>query len=133
MLFGNARPILPGKLDRVRRLGDELAPHRSEYDALNAGYGIRRHVMWLSHLVDGTDIWVNIYDMDAEDMARMRGRTWDPVGSDYDRWWLAWVQDVFGVDMRTHNGLAGPPERVFDWPRPGPEPAEAADAATEST
>ena len=115
MLFGNARPIRPGRIERVRRLEDELAPHRGEYDALNAGYGIRRHVMWVSHLVDGTDLWVNIYDMEPDDMARMRGRTWDPEGSDYDRWWLAWVEDVFGVDMRTHPGLAAPPERVFEW------------------
>jgi hypothetical protein len=126
MLFGNARPILPGKLDRVRGLADELARHREEYDALNAGYGIRRHVMWVSHLVSGTDLWVNIYEMDPEDMARMRERTWDPDGSAYDGWWLAWVEDVFGVDMRTHNGLAAPPERVFGWEAPGSAGPEAA-------
>jgi hypothetical protein len=115
MLFGNARPILPGKLERVRGLADELAPHRDEYDALNAGYRIRSHVMWVSHLVDDVDLWVNIYEMDPEDMARMRQRTWDPAVSAYDRWWLEWVEDVFGVDMRTRNGLAGPPEKVFEW------------------
>ena len=118
MLFGNARPILPGKTDRVRRLAEELAPHRVAYDALNAGYGIRSHVMWVSHLVGDVDLWVNIYEMDAEDMARMRLRTWDPDGSAYDGWWLGWVLDVFGVDMRTANGLAGPPERVFAWQAP---------------
>ena len=126
MLFGNARPILPGKLDRVRRLADELGPYRAEYDALNAGYAIRRHVMWVSHLVGGTDLWVNIYDMDPDDMARMRERTWDPDGSAYDRWWLAWVEDVFGVDMLTHNGLAAPPERVFEWAAAGTEGPDAA-------
>jgi hypothetical protein len=126
MLFGNARPILPGKLDRVRRLDEELAPHRAAYEALNAGYGIRRHVMWVSHLVDGTDLWVNVYDMDPDDMARMRGRVWDPDGSGYDRWWLEWVQDVFGVDMRSHNGLAGPPEHVFAWHAPGHDEAARA-------
>ena len=119
MLFGNARPILPGRIDRVRRLDGELAPHRAEYDALNAAYGIRSHVMWVSHLVGDVDLWVNIYEMDPDDMARMRQRTWDPDRSPYDRWWLAWVEDVFGVDMRTHNGLAGPPEPIFRWRSPG--------------
>ena len=118
MLFGNARPIRPGKIVRVQRLADELAPHRAEYDALNALYGIRSHVMWVSHLVGEVDLWVNLYEMDAADMARMRHRTWDPDGSPYDRWWLGWVEDVFGVDMRAHNGLAAPPELVFEWHSP---------------
>ena len=120
MLFGNARPIRPGRTARVRRLPDELRPHRAEYDALNAGYGIRSHVMWVSHLAGGVDLWVNIYEMDPEDMARMRGRTWDPDGSPYDRWWLAWVEDVFGVDMRADAGLAALPESIFEWRAPGP-------------
>lgn len=119
MLFGNARPILPGRIDRVRRLDEELAPHRAEYDALNVAYRIRSHVMWVSHLVGDVDLWVNIYEMDPDDMARMRQRTWDPDRSPYDRWWLAWVEDVFGVDMATHNGLAGPPEPIFRWRSPG--------------
>jgi hypothetical protein len=118
MLFGNARPIVPGRIGRVRRFPEELGAHRAEYDALNAGYGIRSHVMWVSHLVDDVDLWVNIYEMDPDDMARMRQRTWDPEGSAYDRWWLEWVQDVFGVDMRTSHGLAAPPERVFEWQAP---------------
>jgi hypothetical protein len=124
MLFGNARPIRPGRTDRVRRLADELGPHRADYDALNAAYRIRSHVMWVSHLVGGVDLWVNIYDMDPADMARMRQRTWDPERSAYDRWWLGWVQDVFGVDMRAQGGLAAPPEAVFEWQAP----ASAADA-----
>ena len=59
MLFGGARVVLPGKMDRVRRLAGELEEHRAEYDALNAKYRIRTHAIWASHLVDGTDIVVD--------------------------------------------------------------------------
>jgi hypothetical protein len=115
MLFGSARPIQHGRTERARRLAEELRDHQAEYDALNAKYRIRRHVMWVSHLVSGTDLWVNIYEMEPEDMATMRERTWDPGHSAYDRWWLEWVRDVLGVDMLVHNGLAAPPEPIFSW------------------
>jgi hypothetical protein len=118
MLFGGARPILPGRTERALRLADELRDHQAEYEALNARYGIRAHAMWVSHLVSGLDLWMTIYDMEPEHMAAMRTRTWDPAGSAYDRWWLEWVRDVLGVDMLVHNGYAAPPEPIFEWRTP---------------
>ena len=119
MLFGGARPIMPGKTDRARRVAEELEVHRAAYDALNARYRVRAHAMWVTHLSGGLDLWVYIYDMEPEDLRTMREeRVWDPEQSAYDRWWLGWVNDVLGVDMQTDNGFAAPPERIFDWTAP---------------
>jgi hypothetical protein len=116
MLFSVARPILPGKVERARRLAEELEPHRAEYDALNAKYRVGTHAIWVSYPADGPAILVTMYDMDAEDLKVMRGRSWDPEGSAYDRWWLEWFGDVTGVDLRTSLGLAAPPEPIFVAP-----------------
>jgi hypothetical protein len=115
VLYASARPIVPGRTERAMRLADELRDHRAAYDALNARYRIRRHVTWVSHLVDGTDLWANVYDMEPEDLAEMRRRRWDPDGSAYDRWWLEWCRDVLGLDLLAGNGLAGPPDLLLDW------------------
>jgi hypothetical protein len=118
MLFAAARPIVQGKTDRARLIARELETHRVEYEALNARYGVRAHVMWVTHLAGGRDLWAYAYDMEPDDLATMRGRVFDPEHSAYDRWWLEWVNDVLGVDMLTGTGFAAPPEPIFDWSRP---------------
>lgn len=113
MLFGMARPILPGKVERARSLALELEAHRAEYDRLNAQYRVGTHAIWVSHPADGPAIMVTMYDMDPEDLRVMRARGWDPEGSAYDRWWLEWFEDVTGVDLRVSAGVAAPPEPIF--------------------
>jgi len=115
MLFSTARPILMGKLERARRVTDELEPHRAEYEALNARYGVRQHAMWVSHHPVAGDIYVALYDIDPAGLRAMRERSWDPHGSAYDRWWLEWVEDVLGFDLRSGSGFTAPPEPIFDW------------------
>ena len=113
MLFSVARPIVPGKVERARRLADELEAHRAEYDALNAKYRVGTHAVWVSHPQGSPAILVTMYDMDPEDLRIMRERSWDPEGSGYDRWWLEWFRDVTGIDLTTSSGLAAPPEPIF--------------------
>lgn len=114
MLFGGAIPILPGKTDRARRFGEELAAHQAEYEALNARYGVQANAIWISHSRDGRDLYVNVYDV-APGSIPMGDRVWDPERSAYDRWWLGWVADVLGVDMTRERTFAAPPERIFEW------------------
>jgi len=114
MLFASAVPLLPGRTDRYRALGDELQPHLAEYEKLNQRYGVSRHAYWISHPRNGSDIGVSVYDISPEGLAAMRSRRWDP-GSRYDGWWLGFVKDVNGVDMTVEPAHLAPPEQVFDW------------------
>lgn len=118
MLFSTARPVLPGKFDRARRVTEELAEHRAEYEALNERYGVRQHAMWVSHHPTAGDIYVALYEIDPAGLELMRTRTWDPEHSAYDRWWLEWVEDVLGHDLRSGSGFVAPPEPIFEWSAP---------------
>lgn len=114
MLFASATPIVPGRTDRYRALASELEPHRAEYGALNAHYGVAHHSYWISHARDGSDIGVSVYDISSEGLVAMRSRQWDP-SSAHDAWWLGFVQDVNGVDMLSQPAHREPPEQVFTW------------------
>jgi hypothetical protein len=116
VLFASAVPLVAGATDRYRRLGEELQPHRRRYEELNAIFDIAGHAHWISHARTGVDIGISVYDISADGLARMRERRWDP-GSDYDRWWLGFVEEVNGVDMQKEPPHAAPPEVVFSWRR----------------
>ncbi len=115
MLFGAAKPILPGTMDRARRLATELEEHRVEYEALNARFRLKAHAMWASHLSSGLDLRVNTYDIEPEDLKLMGSRVFDPENSDYDRWYVEWCRDVLGVDILASGGFAAPPEPLSGW------------------
>ena len=115
MLFGTAVPIRPDRLDRFRRLAEELDEHRGEYEALNRRYGVNAHSVWASHQLDGTPIAVNLYDIEPDGLEEMKGRVWD-LDSPYDRWWVGWVGDVYGIDLIAGASHAAPPEMVLTWP-----------------
>ncbi|HSM45804.1 MAG TPA: hypothetical protein VK969_12375 [Acidimicrobiia bacterium] len=116
MLFASATPIVPGRISRYRGLAGELEPHLGAYEALNAEYGVARHSYWISHARDGSDIGVSMYDISPEGLTAMRQREWDPA-SPHDVWWLEFVRDVNGVDMREQTPHREPPESVFSWER----------------
>lgn len=114
MLFGTAVRISPGKLDRFRGLDKELDEHRDEYEALNARFEVRAHSVWASHQLDGTTVAVNLYDIAPEGLQAMAKREWD-LDSPYDRWWVGWVNDIYGIDLVDGSSHAGPPEPVLTW------------------
>jgi hypothetical protein len=114
MLFGTAVTIQHGKLDRFRGLDEELDEHRDEYEALNARFGVRAHSVWAFHQLDGTPIALNLYDIEPEGLQAMAKREWD-LDSPYDRWWVGWVDDIYGIDLLGGATRAGPPERVLAW------------------
>ena len=114
MLFSSARPIPPGRLARVRDLTAELAPHRAAYDDLNARFGVHSHAVWVNHPDAEADIWVSVYDIDADGLRAMQARRWEPDHSAYDRWWLAFVREALDVDLLAGPPAASPPELIFD-------------------
>ena len=116
MLFGTAARIQQGMLDRFRSLEAELDEHREEYEALNERFGVRAHSVWASRQLDGTPIAVNLYDIEPEGLKAMAQRVWD-LASPYDRWWVGWVRDIYGIDLVGGPSHAGPPEPVLAWRR----------------
>lgn len=115
MLFASATPIVSSRTARYRGLGRELQPHLERYEELNSRYEVARHAYWISHAHDGADIGVSVYDISTDGLARMKKREWDPA-SPHDAWWLGFVRDVNGVDMRRTPAHREPPEQVFAWP-----------------
>jgi hypothetical protein len=118
MLFASAVPLVPGKAERYRNLGEELEPHLDEYEGLNARYEVAGHAFWINHARNGTDLGVSVYDIAPAGLAEMGMRRWD-TASAYDRWWLEFVGDVNGFDLASEPAHAAPPKQVFAWERPG--------------
>lgn len=114
MLFGTAYRIREEKLDRLRGVGDELDPHRAEYEALNHRFRVGAHSIWVHQQADGALIALNLYEIDPEGLRDMGRREWD-LDSAYDRWWIEWVGDVYGVDLLSPSPARKAPEEIFSW------------------
>ena len=105
-----AVPVLPGQSDRVRDFGRELSAVRDRYDELNRAATVSRHVVFLKSSPAGD---VAIHIMETNDPSRFL-RDFDD--SAYDRWWLDYMRDVHGVDLRNFEPPP-PPAPVFDSSR----------------
>lgn len=106
-LFAAALPILPGQTERVKRFGEEIASVREEYDELNTKATLSRHVVFLQETPMGN---FAIHVMEADDLSKI-GREF--TGSKHDEWWLDFLRDVHGIDLR--GGQApSTPAPVFD-------------------
>ena len=103
-------PVRPGHEDRVRAFAEELSPFRSTYEDLNRRAGIRKHAIWLQALPSG---WVSVNLFEIDDPSRF-ARAFDE-SSDFDRWWLDFVRDVHGIDLRAVSLVPAPPEPTFLW------------------
>ena len=103
-----ALPVLPGKAERVRNIGSEIAPHQQEWDRLCRETGDFRHYnVTLQESPQGD---LCIYSMVLDDPGKFRMSFGD---TDYDRWWLGFVRDVHGVDLSQPG--SPPPPSVFTW------------------
>ena len=113
-------PVLPGRSERVLRTAQEFEEHLVDYKELNRRAALRRHLEFLQRTPQG-DLLIVIYESD--DPAKLNRVFTD---SEYDRWWVARLKDIFGVDA------AGPqpppsPDVVATWvwerPEEGASPA----------
>ena len=102
-----ALPVLPGKTDRVRNVGQEIAGHQAEWNRLCHEAGAFSHYNITLQESPNGDLC--IYSMMLGEPHKVRMRFGD---SAYDRWWLDFVRDVHGLDLS--NGAAMPPS-VFTW------------------
>ncbi len=106
-----ALPVLPGKAERVRKVGKEIAQHQAEWERLCRETGDFQHYNITLQESPMGDLC--IYSMVLEDPSRVRSTFGE---SEYDRWWLGFVRDVHGIDLQ---GGAAMPASVFTWHSPG--------------
>jgi hypothetical protein len=112
-------PVLPGKSERLLRSAQEFNEHLADYEELNRKAALRRHLEFLQRTPQG-DFLIVIYESD--DPARLNRAFTD---SEYDRWWVARLKDIFGVEA---SGTEPPPSpdvtATWVWERPlGETPA----------
>ena len=94
VLIAAALPVLPGQSDRVRNFDRDLEPYREEWERLNREATITRYVTYLQESPQGD---VAIVIMEADDPTKIRTTFTD---SAYDNWWLDYLRDVHGADLR---------------------------------
>jgi hypothetical protein len=102
-----ALPVLPGKVDRVRNIGQEIAGRQTEWNRLCREAGAFCHYNITLQESPNGDLC--IYSMVLSEPEKVRMRFGD---GEYDQWWLDFVRDVHGLDLS--NGAAMPPS-VFTW------------------
>lgn len=109
-LTAAAFPVLPGQIERVRNFGKELQPNLEEFERLNREAGdFRRFAIFLQESPMGD---LAIYVFEAEDPRTVRGSFTD---SAYDTWWLDFLRDVHGLDIRSLPEVPPPPPMVYEW------------------
>jgi hypothetical protein len=108
-----ALPVLPGQSDRVRNFGKELEEHREEFERLNREATVTRYLSYLQELPQGD---VEIVVFEAEDPTKIR--QYFTGDTPYDSWWLDYLRDVHGLDLRSIPEGQWPtgPAPTFSWP-----------------
>jgi hypothetical protein len=107
-----ALSIVPGQEDRVRNFEQELAPHRQEWERLNreAG-GWTRFSVHFQETPMG-NFMVNSWELEEPEKVRQAF-----TDSPFDAWWLDFLRDVNGIDLRNlpPEQAPTPPPLVFEW------------------
>ena len=111
--FVAALPVQPGKEEEARKRGEGFQRYWAEYEALNKGAALKRHMEFLQETPMGATMIV-MYEFEG-DGSKLGRRFTD---SEYDKWWVKHVQDVHGMDM---TKPVPPPKTtlVHDWKAPG--------------
>ena len=110
IIYGGTFPVLPGKEERIRNFANELAPHQAEWDRLCEEGTFSMVAILLQETPNGM---IATYVNEVEDMDGRRTSFGD---SPYDRWWLEFAKDVYGIDLANLPPRRKPPsETVFQW------------------
>ena len=112
-VFTYALPIKPGQTERVLKFGAELDGRglRAEYDQLNEAATIHQHLIAIQ---PGPPIELAIHTLVFDDFNKL-GRMF--TNGAYDQWWLDFLRDVHGLDVRMNPTFPNP-KTVFDSAKP---------------
>lgn len=108
-LIPAALPVLPGQSDRVRNFEKEMEPHRAEFERLNKEATVTRYT---THLQESPQGDIAIHTFEVEDPSRVPRSFTD---SAYDNWWLDYLRDVHGIDIRSMPSPPSPAMPAFEW------------------
>jgi hypothetical protein len=108
-LSASVFPVLPGQKDRVKNFGNELAPHIEEFERLNRDGTFTRFNVYLQETPMGD---FAIWAFEVDDPTKVRTSFTD---SAYDTWYLDYLRDVHGVDIRSMTEVPNPPPLVYEW------------------
>ena len=106
-----AFPILPGKVDDVRRFAAEImGPRREELSKSFRGFGITREAWYLQPMPQGALLVAYI---EAEDPLRMFHQ-WAASQDPFDVWYKQQAGACAGIDFS--RPVPGLPDQVMNWP-----------------
>ena len=95
MAYAFAMPILPGKTEAMRRFVQEvLGPRKRDWDDLQRRQGVTRESYYLQADPEGDMVLVT-----GEGTFTPPSQFLDVEGNPFDRWFVAQVLDVTGVNM----------------------------------
>ena len=115
--FGAAAlPIVPGQEDRVRNFAQEVAEHQEEFERLNREAGGWKSFNVFFQETPMGNLMLNTWELEEPEKVRQAF-----TDSAYDAWWLDYLRDVNGLDLRNWPADAdppAPPPQVFEWKAP---------------
>ncbi|HEX9236514.1 MAG TPA: hypothetical protein VF972_09575 [Actinomycetota bacterium] len=105
-------PVLPVQSDQVRNFGQEVGSHKDEWERLNREATVTRYGVWLQEIRMG-DFAIHVLEVD--DPTKIRQVF---TQSAHDNWWLDYLKDVHGIDLRNipADQQPTPPPQMFGWP-----------------
>lgn len=111
--FAAAMPVEKGKEDEARKRGEGFRRFLGEYVRLNEQAQLRRHLEFLQETPYGATM-ITLYEFDGDGSKLGRAFT----SSEYDRWWIAHVKEVHGIDI-SDAPHAPKVTLVHEWKAPG--------------
>jgi hypothetical protein len=101
--------VLPGQEDRARNFENEVRQQWDEMLELNRRAGVTR---WAVSTQESPMGMLQVHLIEADDMSRVNR---DFTDSAHDRWGVAHLRDVAGLDFAKMTQPPPPPVTVFDW------------------
>jgi len=108
--FIGAFPVLPGKEDEARKLGQETMGRGEEFSASQKRTGVTKEEWALQQSPMGSLVLVHFETADVEKAFATLAQSTD----DFDVWFRGRVQEISGVDLAAEPE-GPPPEIILDW------------------
>lgn len=112
--FAAALPVQAGKEDEARERGAGFRARLPDYERLNEGAKMKRHLEFLQETPYGATMII-LYEFDGDGSQLARAFT----DSDYDRWWVGHIKSVHGIDMSSAPPPPPTTTLVHEWKAPG--------------